>query len=171
MKFISFAVLLFLTLTPRAVAQPERDNSSSPPPAVIRTIVLVPDDSGAALAPAETTSGIDASRLPGFPQGAATKDIAAFLGRPITPDVVNGLAAAVRAALQADGRLFWIAHVPPQDVSAGVIRVVASPAKLDGEMAVEGARYYPEALYRDAVPLAAGGEIDAVAIQIGRAHV
>ncbi|HYD82854.1 MAG TPA: ShlB/FhaC/HecB family hemolysin secretion/activation protein, partial [Opitutus sp.] len=42
-----------------------------------------------------------------------------------------------------------------------------APAKLDGDLQIDGAKYFSEASYRAAVPLAAGSEIDASVVQAG----
>ncbi len=171
MKFFPFTALLILAFATaaNAHANPQAapvDSSDSPLPR-IRAIVLVPDESSAVLDVPEATTGVDGSRVPEFSAELAGETLSAYLGRPITPSAIYGLAAAVQATMQAGGQLFTVAYVPPQDVSTGAVRVVVTPAKLDGDLQIEGAKYFSEASYRAAVPLAAGGAIDAAVVQAG----
>nr|WP_298725278.1 ShlB/FhaC/HecB family hemolysin secretion/activation protein [uncultured Steroidobacter sp.] len=115
----------------------------------------------------EGFSGVDISRTPLLSDPAAEELIGYFLGKPMSFGSADRLCSAVRTWLRTMGQPFVAVYVPPQEVTTGVIRVVVQRARLDGELTVEGDRWFSESSYRKAIPLAAGEEIDAAIVEAG----
>lgn len=132
----------------------------------VRAVVIVPDAT-VAVAVAPDFAGVDASSVPALRDVPLAAAVRPFLGAPIAVATLDALAQSVRSGLAASGRTLFLVHVPPQEVTGGVIRLVVQPARLDSEIGVEGAKWFSEESYRAAVPLAAGREIDVAALQAG----
>lgn len=130
-------------------------------------IVVVADARDVATPVAAVFQGFDASRTPLLQNPEAAEIAQAFLDQPASIPSLERLATAIRTWLQWHGHSFIMVYVPPQEVTSGVIRLVVHRARLDGDLQIDGARYFSEKTYRDAIPLAAGAEIDAAAVQAG----
>lgn len=133
----------------------------------LRGIVTVPDAGGAALRVPRGFSGLDVSRTPALDDPAARQVLAFFVGKPASIASLDRLAISVRSWLRLSGQPFVTAYVPPQDVTDGVVRLVVQPARLEGELEVQGAAHFGEQAYRDAVPAKPGAPIDARAVADG----
>jgi len=130
-------------------------------------IVCVPDAAGADAPVAAGFSGVDTSRTPSLADPAVAGMLRRFLGKPVSFPSLDRIAISVRTYLRATGQPFVVAYIPPQELSGGVVRLVVRRARLDGELKIEGAHWFSEESYRAAVPIAAGDEIDAAALQVG----
>jgi hemolysin activation/secretion protein len=112
-------------------------------------------------------SGVDISRTPLLSDPAAAELIGLFLEKPMSFGSADRLCSALRTWLRTMGQPFVAVYVPPQEVTAGVLRVVVQRARLDGDLNIEGEKWFSESSYRKAMPLYAGDEIDAAAIRAG----
>lgn len=112
-------------------------------------------------------SGVDISRTPLLSDPAAAELIGLFLDKPMSFGSADRLCSALRTWLRTMGQPFVAVYVPPQEVTAGVLRVVVQRARLDGDLIIEGEQWFSESSYRKSVPLHAGDEIDAAAIRAG----
>ncbi len=130
-------------------------------------IVCVPDAAAVSDPVAPGFSGVDTSRTPLLGDPAAARLMQAFLGKPASFGSLGRLEIGVRAYLRALGQPFVVVFVPPQELTGGVVKLVVRRARLDGEIRIEGARWFSEESYRAALPVAAGEEIDAAKLQAG----
>jgi hemolysin activation/secretion protein len=83
-----------------------------------------------------------------------------FLERPVSKAGLSRLALGVRSLLRQAGYPFSIVSLPPQDITSGVVRFVVMISKLDRTVRVEGAHYFSEELYREAIRLAPGQSLN-----------
>lgn len=132
----------------------------------LRGIVCVPEGDNLPPAPAGF-AGVDVSRTPLLSDPAAAELMRQFLGKPMSFGSLDRLCIGLRTWLRVMGQPFVSVHAPPQEVTDGVIRLVVRLSHLEGEIGIEGARWFSEDSYRAAVPLAAGAGIDGVALQAG----
>ena len=132
----------------------------------VRGIVCILEPADLSATPREG-AGFDASRTPVLQDQEVATLMEPYIGAPLSPELAELAAATLRHWLQQQGHSFVTVYVPPQDVTHGVLRIVVQRAKLDGPLQIEGAKYFSEASYRAAVPLAAGDEIDAATVQAG----
>ena len=133
----------------------------------LRGVITVPAAEQANEPVPAHVSGVDISRTPLLSDPAAAELIKLFLNKPMSFGSADRLCSALRTWLRTMGQPFVAVYVPPQEVTAGVIRVVVQRARLDGDLNIEGQKWFSERSYRKALPLAAGEEIDAVTIQTG----
>lgn len=133
----------------------------------LRGVITVPDAGQVGEPVPVQFDGVDISRTPLLSDPAAAELIKLFLNKPMSFGSADRLCSALRAWLRSMGQPFVAVYVPPQDVTAGVLRVVVQRARLDGDLNIEGEKWFSESSYRKAVPLHAGDEIDAAAIRAG----
>ncbi|MCW5548794.1 MAG: ShlB/FhaC/HecB family hemolysin secretion/activation protein [Opitutaceae bacterium] len=79
--------------------------------------------------------------------------MASYLAEPITRTLLMQVTTATKVYLAQQGYPFSIVYLPEQDISDGVIRVVVMRSRLESEIKIEGARYFAERQYRDALRL------------------
>jgi hemolysin activation/secretion protein len=133
----------------------------------LRGVICVPDRAATASPPPAGFTGVDISRTPLLADPAYADLIGRFLGKPMSFGSLDRLCIGLRMTLRVAGQPFVSVYSPPQEVTGGVIRLVVEPSRVDGELHVEGAKWFSEKSYRDAVPVEAGAAIDAAAIQAG----
>ena len=133
----------------------------------INGIVCVPDAADVDAPLPAGFSGVAPSCAPALGAPVASQALQPFIGKPASLASLGRLSLGARIWLRAGGQPFIVAYVPPQELSGGVVRLVVRRARLDGELKIEGAQWFSEESYRAAVPIAAGDEIDAVALQAG----
>lgn len=133
----------------------------------LRGIVCVADPVQAGAPLPELFAGIDTARAPLVDGPEWHELLRLFLDRPVSLPSLERIPIALRAGLRARGRPFIVSYVPPQDLTAAVVRVVIHPARLEGELQIEGAQWFSEESYRRALPVAPGEEIDAGVLQTG----
>jgi hemolysin activation/secretion protein len=133
----------------------------------LRGIICLPDATAVNEPVPAGFTGLDTSRTPLLQNQDAEIWLKLFLDEPTSFGSLERLTLGLRTCLRVTGQPFVAAYVPPQDVSAGVIRLVVQRAKLEGGLAIEGARWFPEDDYRRTLPLQAGSEIDAAAVTAG----
>jgi hemolysin activation/secretion protein len=122
--------------------------------------VLVDDFKGLAFFP--TAESAAASSVgPGLHfAGLAFLDTTVFRGvmdsymvEPVTRTLLMQVTTATKLYLSQQGYPFSIVYLPEQDITDGVIRVVVVRSRLESEIKIEGARYFSEQQYRDALRL------------------
>ncbi len=133
----------------------------------LRGVITVPEAEQAAIPIGAEFSGVDVSRTSLLADPAATMLIGLFLDKPMSFGSADRLCTALRTWLRSMGQPFVEVYVPPQDVTSGVVRVVVQRARLDGELQVEGAKWFSESFYRKSLQVNAGEEIDAARIKAG----
>jgi hemolysin activation/secretion protein len=131
----------------------------------LRGVIVLPAAEQLDVTLSENSGGVDVSRTPLLDTPAATELIRLFLDKPMSPGSVERLCSGLRTMLRMSGQPFVTVYVPPQEVTDGVLRVVAHRARLDGDLQVEGERWFSERSYRNAVPVTAGAEIDAIGVR------
>jgi hemolysin activation/secretion protein len=171
--------LLVLLLAPVVVqAQTPAAETSSPPGTEplpgetifiesLRGVITVPDAEQVGHPVPADISGVDISRTPLLSDPAAAELIGLFVNKPMSFGSADRLCSSLRTWLRSMGENFVAVYVPPQEVTAGIVRVVVQRARLDGELNIEGEKWFSESSYRKAVPLDAGQEIDAATIRAG----
>ncbi|HVU25191.1 MAG TPA: ShlB/FhaC/HecB family hemolysin secretion/activation protein [Opitutus sp.] len=88
-----------------------------------------------------------------------------FLDAPASKEGLDRLASATRLYLSAVGYPFSLVYLPPQDITAGIVRYVVVVSRLQGEVEVQGAKYFSVDQYRDAVRLVPGQPLGKAALQ------
>jgi hemolysin activation/secretion protein len=164
--------LLAFALACEAQSQPDPSGTQALPGEQVvipelRGVIAVPGADGARLAVPAGFSGVDTTRTPALRDPEAEKLLGFFLDKPASLQSLERLASAARTWLRTVGQQFVTAYVPPQDVTDGVVRLVVQRARLEGDIKVEGAKYFSAESYRAAVPAVAGQEIDGQALADG----
>ena len=131
----------------------------------LRGVIFVPDAAEAQKPVPPGFSGIDASRTPLVQKPDLEELLRIFLDKPASLPSLGRLAIALRLYLQQEGHAFFSVFVPPQDLTEGVVRIVARPARLEGEVEIAGAQYFSEEQYRRALRVRPGEPIDDLALQ------
>lgn len=94
--------------------------------------------------------GVDTSAHPVLSDDLAPV-LAPFLNAPASLDSLGRAASALKAWLEDNGYPFNSVYLPEQDVSDGTVVVVARIARLDGEVVIDGADWFPDEDYRAAL--------------------
>lgn len=128
----------------------------------LRAIVVVPDESAAASAAPAT--GLDASRVPWLHGAEFARDVTPFLGQPVSLGSLERLQQVIRLHLQFAGRPFARVYAPPQDITDGTVRIVVQFATLDGEVRLDGAKWFARERYTGALRQRPGEALDAAAL-------
>ena len=150
--------------------EPERFLAAHAPELVLipslRGVIFIADPADAETTVPAGFAGIDVSRVALFrAHPGAEEHVKVFLGRPASLPSLGRLATVARLSLQERGEHFAVAYVPPQDLTDGVVRVVVARSRLDGAVAVEGAKYFADEKYIRALALRAGAELDAASLK------
>lgn len=93
------------------------------------------------------------------------KVVGYFLQAPASRQSLERLASATRIYLSAVGYPFSVVYLPPQDITAGVVRYVVIVSRMEGRVEVDGAHYFAPALYRAAIRQRPGQPLDRVQLQ------
>ncbi len=167
-------ILLGLSLASFAMAQPSVPPALDPGATLAAQPgedVLLPALTAVVLLPAAVSSppaaaqpGVDASRVPWLQDPAFAREIEPFLGRPVSLASLDRLQLVIRVHLQSLGRPFARVYAPPQDITDGAVRIVVQPASLDGEVRVNGNKWFARERYVGALGLRPGEVLDTAAL-------
>ncbi len=163
MKLRSFFLCLVSFCCTLAVAAAE----AAPAAGRLRWVVLVGTATEDVSVSRGAPTGVDVSRVALASAAHVRAKVEPFLGSELSPRLAVQVSAAVRQAVREAGQSFMLVEVPPQDVTDGVLRIVVRAARLEGELAVDGARWFSERSYRDTLKIGPGDEVDAVTLQRG----
>lgn len=105
--------------------------------AELKGIVLLPDADAAGLQ--RTASGVDVSAVALARRPVIAEFLRGAIGRPASLASLNRLADGLSRLLRATGQPFVAVWLPPQDLTAGSVRIVVRPAELEGPVGVVGA--------------------------------
>lgn len=171
--------LLLLSILPLASSLAEEPAPPSLDPAAVlaaqpgeevllpalKSIVLLPA-APAADAPAPTTTrpGVDASRAPWLQSDALEREMAPFLGHPVSLASLDRLQSVIRIHLQLLGRPFARVYAPPQDITDGTVRIVVQLATLDGDVRMDGDKWFSRDSYLGALRVRSGDTLDAATL-------
>lgn len=108
--------------------------------AELKGIVLLPDADAAGLQ--RTVSGVDVSAVALAHRPVIAEFLRGAIGRPASLASLNRLADGLRRLLRATGQPFVAVWLPPQDLTAGSVRIVVRPAELEGPVGVVGAEKF-----------------------------
>jgi len=167
------AVLTWLVSALRLAAVEPAPDGTAPLPGEtvfipeLKGVICVPDATALAEPPPAGFTGVDTSRTPLLADPAAAELIRMFLGKPMSFGSLDRLCIGVRTWLRLMGQPFVTVQAPPQDVTGGIVRLVVEPVRLDGELQVDGAKWFSEKSYRTAIPVQPGAAINAQAVQAG----
>lgn len=89
-----------------------------------------------------------------------------FIGQPISRAMLDILEQGVTQAMNLAGHPFSLVYLPPQDISEGVVQVVAQPSALSS-LEIEGANYFSEQDYLRRLPLVVDNAIDQTGLSRG----
>lgn len=135
-------------------------------PTVLRGLVFLPDP--AALRKEGWTAPlperVDVSRTPALHAEAFSKLMEKFLDKPIGPLFAQVITDAVTAYYRGIRRPFVRVTVPEQDITSGIVQVLVVEGRI-GRIGVEGAQWFGEGQYRDALGQKAGERIDLERLQ------
>ncbi|MCF3651272.1 ShlB/FhaC/HecB family hemolysin secretion/activation protein [Synoicihabitans lomoniglobus] len=134
--------------------------------------VLLPELKGIAIYGSEVTARADRPvaglTLSGVPV-LDTKDyrevLGYFLGAPVSMPSLRRLESSTRIYLSAVGYPFSVVHLPRQDVTEGIVRLVVTISRLESQIVVEGANYFSTASYQKAIRLKSGQALDRICLR------
>lgn len=134
--------------------------------------VLIPHLKGVAYYASRTAaqagkpgSGLAVVGLPLLNTPDFRKIVGYFLDEPASRQSLERLASATRIYLSAVGYPFSVVYLPPQDITAGVVRYVVIVSRMQGQVAVKGAHYFAASLYRAAIRQRPGQPLDRAQLQ------
>ncbi len=176
MKFPA-AIFLFGTLTLTLAAQsPDSLTPSDDPVALLlpqsgeevllpslKAVVLLPTASAVDDESWRRATGIDATRVPGLQSEALVRELKPFLGRPVSMGSLDRLQGVIRLHLQFIGRPFARVYAPPQDITEGVVGIVVQLATLDGDVRLDGNKWFARERYTGVLSARPGEAFDAAA--------
>ncbi|QYM79146.1 hypothetical protein K0B96_00595 [Horticoccus luteus] len=125
----------------------------------LRGIVLLPSESPAELA-APAAPGIHTDRVPLLDHDPVRQDLKIFLGRPVSVPSLGRMEMAIRLQLQLLGRPFARVYTPPQDITAGTVRIVVQLATLDGDVRLNGNKWFARERYTGGLHIRPGEALD-----------
>lgn len=107
-------------------------------------------------------AGYDLSRIPApVAENDGSRQIfQRLLGQPIVPATLQYVISQVQQAFVQAGRPFVVVTVPPQDMTSGVMQIVAVESRL-GQVTVTGQHHFSQQSYADAIRAKPGEPIDA----------
>jgi hemolysin activation/secretion protein len=114
-------------------------------------------------APAMPGRPIDASRVPALATAKARKLLDPFIGKTITPALLNRLRNALEGYFAAIHQRFVSITVPSQVATSGTLQVVVLVSRV-GKLSVAGNRWFDKRQYLDAIHLRRGEPIDSRAL-------
>ena len=129
----------------------------------LRGVVLLPDATPAALAKTPAP-GLHLDGVPFLNNGTTRQALGIFLGRPVSIQSINRMETVIRIILETQGRPFARIYAPPQDITAGVVRVVVQLAVLQGNVRVTGNTWFTRDSYTAALHARAGEPLDSFAL-------
>lgn len=107
--------------------------------------------------------GLDLSRVPWLQTPEFANEMAPFINRPVSLGSLDRLQSVVRLHLQFIGRPFARVYAPPQDITDGTVRVVVQLATLDGDVRLDGNKWFARERYAGALRSRSGEAFDAAA--------
>jgi hemolysin activation/secretion protein len=126
----------------------------------LRALVLLSDEPvGDPAAP-----GVHTGRVPALDDEDARRELALFLGRPVSRESLGRMETMVRILLGSRGRPFALVYTPPQDITDGTVRIVVRLAALEGDVRVDGHRWFARERYLGALRARPGEALDAAAL-------
>ena len=169
------ALLLFGALALPLAA----DETAFPGPAEAPAELLLPQPDEEVILPAlkslvfmadalasDTTAaeeGLDLSRVPWLQTPAFADEMAPFINRPVSLGSLDRLQSVVRLHLQFIGRPFARVYAPPQDITDGTVRVVVQLATLEGDVRLDGNKWFARERYAGVLRARSGEAFDAAA--------
>lgn len=103
-------------------------------------------------------SGLDVSAVPALDTAAFRARMSKFLGQSVSFASIEDLVNEVVAYFKGTDRPFVVVSTPEQDFTSGVLQLVVIEGKV-GEVKVQGAKWFPENAYRQAVRVQPGDSI------------
>jgi hemolysin activation/secretion protein len=171
------------TATPLLAAQAIERNLPPPPPApsseivapnavpasqdtaplgvnLAAVVVLGPKD---ALEAGQPRAAVDTARVPALDKGPVQRQLAAFIGKPLTRRLIAEIEAVIARSYRDSGFPFVSVSTPPQEITGGVVkfRVVEFHA---GKIGVRGNKRASSEDILDDVRLKSGDPVDATAL-------
>jgi len=113
---------------------------------------------------AAATRGLDATRVPFLQTPDFARAVSFFLGRPASIGSLDRLQQVIRIHLQLAGRPLARVFLPPQDITDGTVRIVVQFAALDGDVRVDGNKWFARERYTGVLRARPGEALDAVAL-------
>jgi hemolysin activation/secretion protein len=110
--------------------------------------------------PGFPAEGVDVTRVAWIDGDDFVFTTAGFMDEPVSRESLDRLVMAVRLYARTHGKSFVSIYLPPQDITGGYVQIVASEATHSGEVAVQGAKYFSEKSYRNALSQEQGKPID-----------
>ncbi len=120
-------------------------------------------DAVAASAGERGATGLDTSRVPWLQTAEFADEMAPFINSPMSLGSLERLQTVVRLHLQFLGRPFARVFAPPQDITDGTVRVVVQLATLDGDVRLDGNKWFARERYAGALRARSGEAFDAAA--------
>lgn len=96
---------------------------------------------------AAPSGGVDASQIPELDDPGFTRQLAPFLGKPLTLADLERIRGIATSWMRQHDRPFTDVSAPPQNISGGVVQIVVTQYRL-GKVEVQGARHFSPDLIR-----------------------
>jgi Hemolysin activation/secretion protein len=149
-------------ISPAAVLAAQPDEEVLLPE--LKSIVLLPAVPNDVSGVAPANPGVDASRVSWLQGEAFAREMAPFLGQPVSLASLDRLQMVIRTHLQLLGRPFARVYAPPQDITDGTVRIVVQLASLGGEVSVDGNKWFGRERYTGTLRARSGEALDAAAL-------
>lgn len=153
LRVVAVAVAIF-GFTGTAIAAPEQANPATP-------AATAPEPPQAPTPQQIRTVNIDAYDIDGntlLPQTDVEEAVYPYLGPARTRQDIEAARKALERAFQDRGYQTVVVELPPQNVTAGIVRMKVIEAPI-GKLTVTGSRYYSEDTIREQVPALQEGKV------------
>jgi hemolysin activation/secretion protein len=111
-------------------------------------------------APGFPSDLIDVSLVPELNTPGFIEVVVHFHGKPVSQASLRRLVHTVKSYMGLMRSPFTSVYLPPQDITDGYVQVVINDATVDGEVAVNGAKYFSPASFRSVIRQQPGKPID-----------
>jgi hemolysin activation/secretion protein len=136
------------TLDAPAVAEPSPSGADTVLAPALQGLVFVDGpDRLVASGVAAPSGGVDTSQIPELDDPGFTRQLAPFLGKPLTLVDLERIRGIATSWMRQHDRPFTDVSAPPQNISAGVVQIVVTQYRL-GKIEVQGARHFSPDLIR-----------------------
>lgn len=154
------------TMAPLQDAEAMARAALAQPDPILKGLVFLDDisDVNADGVSLPSTIAVDVTQVPALSDPRVAEMLAAHVGKPFNIVVLERIRSEVAGYFATAGRPFVRVTLPEQDATNGVVQFVAIESAL-GSIKVEGAKYFGERTYLNAVELEPGEKIDAARLE------
>ena len=122
----------------------------------LRGVILLSDESQKNTIQLEAGAIANLGKFPVLNTPDVYYIINSFIGSPVSRESLDRLKYAIKIHLKQLGRPFSVVYLPEQDITDGYVQIVVVESRTTGDIEVEGARYFSEKLYLNAISYETG---------------